>query len=95
MNTNMSCNTLTDKERMSDALTSQKFLTSEYNNFVNEAATPEVKQALMSILNEEHSIQQEVWTEMNTRGWYPTEKAEDQKLQQEKMKFGSYCASCK
>ncbi len=88
------CHSMSDKERLSDALTSQKFLTGEYNNYVNEAATPEVKNTLLRILNEEHSIQNEVWTEMNSRGWYPTEKAEEQKLQQEKMKFGSFCQSC-
>lgn len=91
----MNCNILSDKERITDALTSQKFLTGEYNNYVNEAATPEVKNALLSILNDEHSIQHDVWVEMNNRGWYPVEKAEDQKLQQEKMKFGSFCESCK
>ena len=90
----MSCK-MGDKERMQDALTSQKFITGEYNNYVNEAATPEVKNTLLNILSEEHRMQSEVWTEMNSRGWYKTEQAEDNKLQQEKTKHASFCESCK
>ena len=90
----MSCK-MGDKERMQDALTSQKFITGEYNNYVNEAATPEVRNALLNILSEEHRMQSEVWTEMNSRDWYQTEQAEDNKLQQEKMKHASFCESCK
>ena len=90
----MSCK-MGDKERMQDALTSQKFITGEYNNYVNEAATPEVKNTLLNILAEEHRMQGEVWTEMNSRGWYKTEQAEDTKRQQEKTKYASFCESCK
>ena len=90
----MSCK-MGDKERLQDALTSQKFITGEYNTCVNEAATPGVKNTLLNILSEEHRMQSEVWTEMNSRGWYQTEQAEDNKLQQEKMKHASFCESCK
>ncbi len=88
----MSC--MSDKERMADALVGQKYITGEYNTYVDEAGTPEVWNTLMNILTEEHHIQQEVWREMNSRGWYPTEKAEDGKISQEKMKFAPSCASC-
>ncbi len=78
-----------DKERITDLLSSQKFITGVYNTFLNEAATPEVKMCMQNILNEEHEIQHEIWTEMNNRGWYTVEPAQDQKLQQEKDKFSS------
>lgn len=92
----MNCNAkMGDKECMQDALTSQKFITGEYNTYVNEAATPEVKNTLLNILAEEHRMQGEVFTEMSNRGWYKTEPAEEQKLQQEKMKNSSFCESCK
>lgn len=77
----------TDKEKMMDALSSQKFVTGEYNTFVNEAATPEVKTCLQNILNEEHDIAHDIWCEMNSRGWYPVEKADDNKLQTTKNKY--------
>lgn len=78
-----------DKEKMMDTLNSQKNLTGGYNTFANEAATPEVKSGLMSILNEEHDIQHELWCEINSRGWYPVEKADENKLNTTKTKFST------
>ncbi|MBR5870691.1 MAG: spore coat protein, partial [Clostridia bacterium] len=43
----------------------------------------------MSILNEEHQLQQQLFDEMHSRGWYPTECAEEQKLQKAKNQFCS------
>ncbi|MBQ8351945.1 MAG: spore coat protein [Clostridia bacterium] len=94
MDMNNTCTKLSDKDMMTDMLTAEKFLCSAYNTYATEAGTPEVHQAMMSLLNDTHAMQTEVWTEMNSRGWYPTEKAEDQKLQQEKTKYNTFCAAC-
>ena len=40
-----------------------------------------------SVLQEEHRIQEALFDEMSSRGWYPTEKAEQNKLDSEKQKF--------
>ena len=94
MEMNMNCKQMSDKEMLTDALTAEKFLCSAYNTYATEAGTPEVHGAMMSLLNDTHTIQAEVWTEMNSRGWYPTEKAEEQKLQQERMKYAAACETC-
>lgn len=85
MNQNMFC----DKDMMTDMLSSQKFITESYNSFANECATPAVKSQFINILNEEHQIQNEVFTEMQKRGWYPTEAADQNKINQAKQKFNS------
>jgi len=77
-----------DKERLLDALASQKFITSNFNTSLTESATPEVRGVFMSILKEEHDIQNEVFTEAQKRGWYQLQPAEQQKIQQVKTKFG-------
>jgi len=77
-----------DKDILTDALSSQKFVTGNYNTFTTECATPEVRGVFMSILKEEHDIQNEIFTEMQKRGWYQIEPAQQQKLQQTKTKFG-------
>ena len=77
---------LCDKEKMVDSLTSQKHVTAGYNTNVIEAATPEVRAGLMEILRDEQEIAYGLWTEMNTRGWYPVEKADDNKLKTTKTK---------
>jgi len=77
-----------DKDRLQDALASQKFIAGNYNTFTTECATPEVRGVFMSILKDEHEIQNEIFTEMQKRGWYQVQPADQQKLQQAKTKFG-------
>jgi len=45
---------LSDQEMLTDALSSQKFITDNYNLFANECASPAVKSEFINILNEEH-----------------------------------------
>ena len=86
---NQSC-TMSDKEIMTDLLTSQKHLTCEYNTFCNETATPEVSACLLSILRDEHTIAKELFDTMSSRGWYPVERAEETKLSQAKSQFQQF-----
>ena len=76
-----------EKMKMTDLLTSQKTLCSLYNTYCCEAATSTVKSALMSLLQDVHRMQEEIFGEMNSRGWYQLEKAEEQKITSEKQKF--------
>lgn len=78
-----------DRERMDDVLSSQKFMTEGYNIFANECATPALKSEFMNLLTEEHQIQHEIFTEMQKRGWYQTEQADQNKINQTKQKFQS------
>ncbi|MDR2655254.1 MAG: spore coat protein [Oscillospiraceae bacterium] len=77
----------TDKDILQDALTSEKHITGNYNTWVNEAATPEVRAQLQNILNDEHKIQNEIFTEMQSRGWYQTTPADQQKINQARQNF--------
>ena len=43
----------------------------------------------MNLLSEEHQIQHDVFSEMQKRGWYPTQDAPEEKIRQAKMKFSS------
>ena len=82
-------NNFQDQQRITDVLSTQKTATDGYNTFANEASDPIVKNTLMTILKEEHDIQHEVFTEMNKRGWYQTEAAEEMKIDQAKQKFSA------
>ena len=81
--------TFSDKDRLQDALASQKFITENYTTFANECVTKNVRDAFMSILNEEHCIQNEIFTEMQSRGWYQVQPAETQKIEQTRQKFAN------
>ena len=79
--------TFSDKDRITDALNSQKYVTDHYNTFANETASPELRSTVMQILTEEHDIQYDLFCEMTNRGWYPTEVAESQKVTEAKNKY--------
>ena len=78
---------MNEQEKMNDLLSTQKFLTGAYNSYCNEAATSAVRSTLTSILADEHRIQEEIFNEMSARGYYPLEKAEDNKISSTKQKF--------
>ncbi len=81
--------TFGDKERMNDLLFDEKYLCAQYCSFLSEAATPEVVRCLSTLLSDTHDAQHTLFQEMNSRGWYPVTKAEDNKLTQAKQKFGT------
>lgn len=87
MDMNMNNQGFCDKDIMTDLLSSQKFITDGYNTFASECATPAVKTDFINILKEEHMIQNDVFTEMQKRGWYPTEAADQNKINQAKQKY--------
>ena len=89
MNSVNKCN-MTDRETMTDLLNCQKHLTAVYNSYCCETATPELRGAMLSLLRDEHEIQGSLFATMQTKGWYPTEKAEDQKLQKARGQFSQY-----
>lgn len=76
-----------DREIMDDLLSSQKNVTGLYNTAANECANNALRNEFMTILGEEHNIQMELFTEMNKRGWYPVEQAEQKKIQQARDQF--------
>ena len=76
-----------EKEMLSDVLSDQKLVTSNYNTFANECAGKKLRDDTMCILHEEHDIQADVFEEMHSRGWYMTPAAEQQKIETAKAKF--------
>ncbi len=79
--------TFGDREMATDLLHSQKAITGDYNNYANECAGNEVKNLFMSILNEEHTIQHDVFSSISKRGWYSVESAPQDKVNQIKQQF--------
>lgn len=80
---------------ITDALNSQKAITGGYNNSANECAAKSVMKEFVSILNEEHQIQHDIFESMTSRGWYVTEAAEKTKITQAKKQFKQPKASKK
>jgi len=79
--------TMSDKDMLSDVLTSQKQASEKYNTFAYECRCPNLKQTCLNLLVEEQQIATEVFTEMNTRGWYPVKDATQQEVNETKQTF--------
>ena len=75
------------KEILEDALMSQKHITEGYNTFAGECVNEQLRTAFLNILDDEHAIQADVFGTMQSNGWYPTESAQPQKIQQARQKF--------
>ena len=80
-----------DKTVLTDLLSYQKFMTANYNNYLNEAANSAVRSTLSKLLTEEHEIQHEIFTVMHDRGYYPVTPAEQKQVNAAKDTF---CATC-
>ncbi len=71
-----------DKTMLTDMLSTQKFIASNYNSFAGECSNKQSKSKLMKILSEEHDIQFKIFETMHAKGWYPTPKAPEDKVNQ-------------
>ena len=77
----------TDKEILGDGLTAQKTSTSVYNTFANECAHESLRNVMMKVLEEEHTLQDDVFQMMHKRGLNLTPEAEDKKVEEAKQKY--------
>lgn len=84
---NQSQANFTDRELLTDALTTERYVTETYNHFANECATQVIRDEIVNILNDEHKMQSDLFMEMQNQGWYTPLQAEKQKIQQMYKKF--------
>lgn len=76
-----------DRAQLLDLLNSQKHITGVYNTFLNECETPALISCFSGILNDEHELQNEIFTDMQKRGWYEPKAAETVKVDKAVRKF--------
>ena len=77
----------TDKEILNDGLCAQKATTGKMNLAANECVHENLRKDILNVLNQEHSIQYEVFSMMSLRGMYPTPAADDKKMMETKQKY--------
>ena len=78
---------MNDREIMEGILLNTKGVCDLYLHGTIEASTPKVKQAFNSALDDSLCMQGRIYKEMSDRGWYSSEQAQPQKIQQVKQKF--------
>ena len=80
-----------DRAIMEGILLTTKGVCDLYMHGTIESATPNVHQAFSSALNDSLCMQEDVYKQMSQRGWYITEQAQQQKIQQLKQKYSAVC----
>lgn len=78
---------LDEKEMLNDFLISQKLITSSYNTYAGECVNAQLRNTFLNILDDEHKIQADIFGNMQAKGFYQTEPAEQQKVWQAKQKL--------
>ena len=76
-----------DKEILQDGLISDTATTEIYTTFAGECVNEQLRSTFLNILDDEHTIQADVFCAMQSRGWYAVESADAQKVQQARQKF--------
>lgn len=77
----------TDKEILGDGLSAEKATTNLFNVASTECVHDNVRNTMLKILEQEHSIQNEVFSMMHARGLYETPAADEKKVQEAQQKF--------
>jgi len=78
---------LTDKERLSDILATEKYLANIYNTSASEASNVSLFEFKLKMLEDIHKTQREVFDLMHQKGWYNLEGATENKKEQDIMQL--------
>ena len=81
--------TMSEREIMTDSLLGQKMMTAAYNTYAGECSSTQLRNAFLSILNDEHDIRAQIFDEMSSRGWKQPKQAEQTEILKAKQRFTS------
>lgn len=76
-----------DKNLMENLLLLEKGVCDLFMHGTIESSTDNVHQTFSTALNDALSIQDNIYDKMAAKGWYPTEQAEQNKVNSVKQKF--------
>ena len=77
-----------EKELLTDVLSGQKQITSLYNTYAGECVSDSLRNEMLNILKDEHAIQSEIFSTMQSKGFYQVKQADTQQVDSTKQKLG-------
>lgn len=81
---------MNDRDRLNDILSMEKYLTTAYSIAANEASSQWLYQDEMTILNELHECQRQLFNLMSKKGWYKIDPADQTQVNQTFQQFNNY-----
>ena len=80
---------MNDKDLLEDILLTVKGGSDLYLHGTIESATPNVHSTFDKALDDCLKMQNEIYSKMAAKGWYPSEQADQNKITQAKQKFSA------
>lgn len=80
---------MSDRDIMENLLLTTKGVCDLYMHGTLESTTSNIHQAFNTALNDSICMQDNIYKEMQSHGWYSTEQAQQQQINQLKQKFSS------
>lgn len=81
---------MNDRDFLNDMLTTEKYMTDSYSTALNEASNEQIYQDILTLFQETQNQQRNIYNLMFKNGWYSTETADQQKIQQAYQQFSGY-----
>ena len=76
-----------DQEVMTDLMLTEKKMSANYDAFASECVNTQLRDTFVSMLTKSHETQSNLFKTAQEKGWYQTEKAQQQKVDQARQKF--------
>lgn len=80
---------MNDRDLMENMLLLEKGVCDLFMHGAIESSTANVHQTFSDSLNSALRMQEQIYSKMESRGWYKTQQADQSKLSSVKMKFSS------
>lgn len=90
-----SAGNLSEQELMNDILATEKQVISAYSTGITESSCPNLRDTLVNNFKTSQNIQYKVFDAMKQKGWYKTEDAPTNKVQEAKQKATQLCSELK
>ncbi len=79
-----------DKDMLYDIIATEKFMADKYSTGAAECTTAKIKNAFISILDEQHAILYDLSSQTAKRGWVVNETAPQEKIDKARQKFAKF-----
>lgn len=80
---------MTDQEKMTDFLSSEKKMTSNYDTYASECVNIPLRDEFLKIFSQGHKTQTELFQIAQSKGWYAPEQAPANKITQAYTKYSN------
>ena len=80
---------MNDQERVTDFLCSEKKMSANYDTFASECVNTALRDDFLSIFNQSHQTQTDLFKLAQSKGWYQVEQAPQNKVGQAYTRFSN------